>query len=218
MSDTMQARPVEEAKPYLLFGVLSCLVGGALLLFTDFGGWTDYYDYYVAIGAEETPGYATPLLLATGLGLLFAGFCAATALGASVATAAARVRAAVIAASAVVGVILGGTLVFMQEVSDTDGWWLDTGFYGGLIGAGLAAFLFQRALRAQAIVPEAPMSGPRFEKETEVEDITPPPSAAGSPASWQPDPWARHELRYWSGTGWTAHVSDGGVQDADPVT
>jgi hypothetical protein len=33
------------------------------------------------------------------------------------------------------------------------------------------------------------------------------PSAPG----WNPDPYARHELRYWDGSQWTGHVSDDGT-------
>ena len=49
------------------------------------------------------------------------------------------------------------------------------------------------------------------------------PAAAGavgttSPAAaWHPDPTGRHQLRYWDGGTWTAHVSDGGVAATDPV-
>lgn len=40
--------------------------------------------------------------------------------------------------------------------------------------------------------------------------------AAGvSPASWDADPYGRHELRYWDGDGWTEHVSDNGVTATD---
>lgn len=37
-------------------------------------------------------------------------------------------------------------------------------------------------------------------------------------AAWHPDPTGRHELRYWDGTQWTEHVSDGGVQSTSPLT
>jgi len=37
------------------------------------------------------------------------------------------------------------------------------------------------------------------------------------PAGWLADPTGRHELRYWDGTAWTAHVSDTGAQSGDPV-
>ena len=38
-----------------------------------------------------------------------------------------------------------------------------------------------------------------------------------SPASWHPDPYGRHELRYWDGTQWTDHVSSHGKQSTDPA-
>ena len=37
-----------------------------------------------------------------------------------------------------------------------------------------------------------------------------------SPAAWHPDPYGRHELRYWDGTQWTEHVSSHGKQSVDP--
>ncbi|HXY26893.1 MAG TPA: DUF2510 domain-containing protein [Acidimicrobiales bacterium] len=33
---------------------------------------------------------------------------------------------------------------------------------------------------------------------------------------WLTDPSGRHEQRYWSGSEWTEHVSDGGVPGTDP--
>jgi hypothetical protein len=36
-------------------------------------------------------------------------------------------------------------------------------------------------------------------------------------AQWAPDPYRRHELRYWNGREWTEHVSDHGVQSTDVV-
>ncbi len=35
-------------------------------------------------------------------------------------------------------------------------------------------------------------------------------------AGWNPDPSRRHELRYWDGSSWTAHVSTNGVAGTDP--
>jgi len=43
-------------------------------------------------------------------------------------------------------------------------------------------------------------------------------NAPGNPSRWAPDPTGRHELRYWNGTEWTDHVSDGGVPGSDPPT
>lgn len=37
-------------------------------------------------------------------------------------------------------------------------------------------------------------------------------------ADWYPDPFGRHELRYWDGAAWTEHVSSHGRQSTDPPT
>jgi uncharacterized protein YxjI len=34
--------------------------------------------------------------------------------------------------------------------------------------------------------------------------------------NWYPDPYGRHELRYYDGTQWTEHVTSGGRQSVDP--
>jgi hypothetical protein len=36
-------------------------------------------------------------------------------------------------------------------------------------------------------------------------------------AGWHPDPTGKFEQRYWDGSGWTDHVSTGGVASADPM-
>lgn len=38
-----------------------------------------------------------------------------------------------------------------------------------------------------------------------------------TPADWYPDPYGRHELRYWDGEVWTDHVSSHGTQSSDPA-
>lgn len=38
------------------------------------------------------------------------------------------------------------------------------------------------------------------------------------PADWYPDPFGRHELRYWDGELWTENVSSHGRQSVDPPT
>jgi hypothetical protein len=37
----------------------------------------------------------------------------------------------------------------------------------------------------------------------------------GVPAGWLADPSGRHQQRYWSGSGWTDHVTDDGVPGSD---
>jgi Protein of unknown function (DUF2510) len=44
-------------------------------------------------------------------------------------------------------------------------------------------------------------------------------AAVASPgATWAPDPFHRHELRYWDGLTWTESVSDHGRTTIDPMT
>jgi uncharacterized protein YxjI len=38
-----------------------------------------------------------------------------------------------------------------------------------------------------------------------------------SPAAWYPDPFGRHELRYWDGAQWSHHVTSRGRQGIDPL-
>ena len=42
------------------------------------------------------------------------------------------------------------------------------------------------------------------------------PTQPTHPANWYPDPFGRHEVRYWDGAQWTEHVSSNGRQSTDP--
>jgi putative membrane protein len=44
-----------------------------------------------------------------------------------------------------------------------------------------------------------------------------PSTAAAVPAGWYVDPSRRHQLRFWDGNNWTAHVNDDGAAGADPL-
>ena len=45
--------------------------------------------------------------------------------------------------------------------------------------------------------------------------MAPSPAATVTLSGWYSDPWNRHELRYWDGWSWTAHVSNAGLQSSD---
>jgi hypothetical protein len=40
--------------------------------------------------------------------------------------------------------------------------------------------------------------------------------SSGMAAGWFRDPFFKHEHRFWSGTEWTEHVTDGGVPGTEP--
>lgn len=44
-----------------------------------------------------------------------------------------------------------------------------------------------------------------------------PVAGAPQPPNWYPDPAGHHQMRFWDGTTWSSHVSDGGVQSEDPL-
>jgi hypothetical protein len=59
-------------------------------------------------------------------------------------------------------------------------------------------------------------TGPSHVREAVSTSPAPPPPPP-TPPSWAADPVGRFELRYWDGARWTEHVSDHGVQRADPL-
>jgi Protein of unknown function (DUF2510) len=42
------------------------------------------------------------------------------------------------------------------------------------------------------------------------------PDSTGTPPGWFTDPFLKHQQRYWSGSGWTEHVTDDGIPGTDP--
>jgi Protein of unknown function (DUF2510) len=64
-------------------------------------------------------------------------------------------------------------------------------------------------------------SGPMFATAAGMNGMTPAPapspSAPQSPAAWHPDPSGRYASRYWDGSRWTEHVSDGDSTSVDPI-
>jgi hypothetical protein len=72
----------------------------------------------------------------------------------------------------------------------------------------------------------APSARPARPEPRSVRNLSPTPQSPpdeGSgqahmpPPEWLPDPYGRHQLRYWSGTTWTEHVADHGLQATDPT-
>lgn len=59
-------------------------------------------------------------------------------------------------------------------------------------------------------------SGPATKVATSAGEIASTVTAPPVPAGWYADPSSRFELRYWSGTEWTEHVSRSGQQFTDP--
>lgn len=59
-------------------------------------------------------------------------------------------------------------------------------------------------------------SAPVIAGATSVAETVGAATAPAVPAGWYADPSSRFELRYWSGSEWTEHVSRSGQQFTDP--
>jgi len=104
-------------------------------------------------------------------------------------------------------VLVPGLAVAVRRLHDTgrSGWWLLLGlipFFGWIA---LIVFL---ATDGQP-QPNEYGPSPKYGAAAPAQQV--------APAGWLPDPTQRHELRYWDGASWTAHVSDAGVTGQDPL-
>ena len=127
---------------------IGSFVGGLLLLIFDFGGWYnnfsgvqvwEYYNLFYDPGSFILIGGASAALL----------FVAYSSYNATKETPSEidldRMYKASLYALAVVGI---GGIVFAISASENDDWWLDTGFFGGLIGSIISTLLLRNAKNA----------------------------------------------------------------------
>ena len=143
--------------------LISTVIGALLLIAFDFAGW---YERNQSFEAWSYVG-----LLTGPRGFLLVGGTAALLLfGAYVSYRALRpgesppspevVRYAFLASLAALAVVvLGGLYFVIAMLSDEPAdWWFDGGFYGGLLGSGLAAVFFHLAQR-ESLPAEPPTEG-----------------------------------------------------------
>ena len=121
------------------------LLAAVLVALTDFAGWTEntYYgqrDYFVFIGSESAPGYASTILLII-LGMHLVSVYSSYIMMSnnpstkSIGKTANGFALAVTILSAVL------FLTLAEEAVDA---WLDTGFYASLIASGSGVFFFSK--------------------------------------------------------------------------
>ncbi len=83
--------------------------------------------------------------------------------------------------------------------------------------AGVWAFIFFLSWLIGLLLFVIAKATTKPRQTTPVGGIEPPYPVEPAPmAGWYPDPGGHHELRYWDGKGWTAHVRDGAIQGTDP--
>jgi hypothetical protein len=141
--------------------LLTSLVGGILLLFTDFGGWHNY-DYYNKIRTYGNIGpYASPFAFAAfflvAFGLFYCSIISLKGIRMGEYLSKRLVLSGFIVALIVLIIICigAGALFALVDASDV---WLDAGFYGGAIGSLLTIIFF--GLNLKNTVPVQGQTGP----------------------------------------------------------
>ena len=125
----------------------------------------------------------------------------------------------VLFASAVVLAVTDG-LIFGPPLLSLTGFRLDSiGRFVAAVGAGMLAVA---AVRRIGELPVPAATAPAVPDGAEQSPWFPPhPSETApttAPPAWQPDPYGRHEARWWDGVRWTEHVLDAGIPGIDPPT
>lgn len=134
----------EQSKVPLVLTVIAGVVGAALIIFTEFGGWYDYAYYYEewgSVGFWNAPGiYSVFFLIGIGAFLFCAGV-AVLALNDSEKIAEYNLLLwGRVAAIGVGGLVFFGAVAFVGEMiaAEYDSWWFGPAFYGGLVCAGIS--------------------------------------------------------------------------------
>ena len=136
---------------YYVGSLIVSLIGGILLLFTDFAGWY-VYNYYAGVrswgwvGAGEFPFGVLFLVPA-----IFLFYCSGISFLALKNTNKPPSKNSIqlgFKLSFVVFILaLIGGILFVLTVGDVNEWWFGEAFYGGLLGGGLTSLFLHLALK-----------------------------------------------------------------------
>lgn len=141
------------ASPFFVGALITSVVGAVLLLATDFAGWyAAYGGGGIRVQEWGNIGLLTPyfpLIAVLSSTLIYCAYVSFTALrNPDEMPDAVAIDRAYKGAVAVFATVLVGALVFIAIIlmDEPDDWWLDSGFYGGMIGSLLTAILLRLGL------------------------------------------------------------------------
>ena len=132
--------------------LITSIIGGFLLLLTDFAGWYNYSNgtrEWGWISVDASP-FAAFLLIILALAMFYCAYISFLGLQSSNDQPDEfKLKLGLIASIFVFGVVLLGGLIFsivmlLDEPSD---WWLDAGFYAGLLGSMITGLLLYLAYK-----------------------------------------------------------------------
>ena len=141
------------ASPLFVGSLITSVVGAVLLLATDFAGWFSSYGG----GGIRVQEYGSihlltvffPLIAVLSATLIYCAYVSFKALSNpddppdTVAIDRAYKGSVAVFATVIVGALVFSIIMLIDEPDD---WWLDSGFYGGMIGALLTAVLLRLGL------------------------------------------------------------------------
>ena len=139
----------ENITAFYIGSMISSVVGGILLLFTDFSGWNGS-NYYLSVYSwgyfgpnTEDPISIVPFLIIAGM-LFYCTYISYLGFQGNGVESKLLNQAYWLAFAAMVVCIIFA-IVFVILISEEDvEWWFDAGFYGGIIGSALTVvFLYQ---------------------------------------------------------------------------
>lgn len=145
----------DGSTPIFATALAASLVGTISVLASDFGGWYERIAFGITpiqrwhyIGLLENPVQFI-VFAATAAALGYSGYVAITALRSKSYPSAQILRNCLVLSATAAVVLLVIAIIFAVETlpDEPEDWWFDTGFYGGLIGSGVAAAMFWVASR-----------------------------------------------------------------------
>jgi hypothetical protein len=134
---------------YYVGSLIVSLIGGILLLVTDFAGWSAY-NYYAGIQSWGWVGFnELPAGLIFLIPAIFLFYCTWISIQALRNPNMAPSKNSILLGfklSLVVFIIaLIGGIIFVLTVGDVSDWWFGEAFYGGLLGGGITSLFFHIA-------------------------------------------------------------------------
>ena len=145
--------PGGQIRPLMVGSLITSSVGMVLLLATDFAGWEEEIEYvpstiYRTYAINITSGYFI-IIVALAAALLFAAYVSYNFLrSGDQPPDVMKLRMAFYGATsaAITSLIAGILFMVVLTVKDANDWWLDSGFYAGLIGGALTAIFLRLGL------------------------------------------------------------------------
>ena len=140
----------EEFSSNLFIGsFLTSILGGIILLVSDFAGWYNYDAYDMVrswgwIGVSVDAPLSSLILITVAICLFYCTYISYLGLQSADKLTQQVVRRGLFLASTAFVIIVVAALIFTTEMllDEPTDWWLDTGFYGGFLGSGLTALFF----------------------------------------------------------------------------